>query len=407
VHELWLVARHEYRQKVETRSFLLTALSLPLLMMVLVAVAIVVTSASARTVTIGYVDRAGIIVNTEFPTTAGEKPPIQVRAFPDGATARTALERREIQAYYVLAPDYPQTHGAELYYWDASPDATVQRSFGQFMRANLAAGLPADIRQRLIAGPQVTLRSADGARSVGPGEGLNLAVPFIVAMLFVIVVMTSASYMLQMVADEKENRSIEMLVTSIGPNQLIGGKALGLMGVLLTQIGIWLLAIVLALVVGARFFEPMRSVRIPWGTLLVIGLYFIPAYALVTGLMAAIGSAVTEARQGQQIAGLINLVFMLPLFLSAMVFTAPDSPLMVALTLFPPTAFITVSLRWGLSAIPAWQMVLSWLLVLASAVFCVWAAARVFRAGMLRYGQALSLREAWAACSGALGRGAR
>ena len=269
------------------------------------------------------------------------------------------------------------------------------------------AGLPEAARQRLIEGPQVTLRSFDGARTIRAGEGLNLVIPFVVALIFVLVVMTSASYMLQVVADEKENRTVEILITSISPEQLIGGKALGLMGVALTQIAAWLVAVVLAIWVGARFVGPMRGIQVPWDTMLVIAVYFLPAYALVVGLMTVIGSAVGEPQQGQQIAGVLNMLFMLPLFVSALVFTDPNSPLMVALTLFPTTAFVTVSLRWGLSAIPAWQMLLSWSLMVASALLSVWAAARIFRAGMLRFGQRLSFGEVLAACRGGLGGRAR
>jgi ABC-2 type transport system permease protein len=64
----------------------------------------------------------------------------------------------------------------------------------------------------------------------------------------------------------------------------------------------------------------------------------------------------------------------------------------VALTLFPTTAFITVTMRWGLTVIPLWQLVVSWLLLVGSAGLSVWAAARILRVGMLRYGQRLTVR---------------
>ena len=72
----------------------------------------------------------------------------------------------------------------------------------------------------------------------------------------------------------------------------------------------------------------------------------------------------------------------------------PNSPLLVALTLFPTTAFLTVTMRWSLTVVPVWQMVLSWVLLVTTAGFSVWAAGRVLRVGMLRYGQRLDLRAA-------------
>jgi ABC-2 type transport system permease protein len=64
---------------------------------------------------------------------------------------------------------------------------------------------------------------------------------------------------------------------------------------------------------------------------------------------------------------------------------------MVAFTLFPTTAFLTVAMRWAFTDVPAWQLALSWTLLVGSALLAVWAAGRIFRAGMLRYGQSLDL----------------
>jgi ABC-2 type transport system permease protein len=116
--------------------------------------------------------------------------------------------------------------------------------------------------------------------------------------------------------------------------------------------------------------------------------------------MTAIGSSVTELRQGQQIAGLLNMIFIAPYFFIVFLFTNPDNAVFVLLTLFPTTSFVTVSLRWGATVIPMWQMILSWLLLVGSAVFAVWASARIFRTGMLHYGQDLRLRSVLGALRG-------
>jgi ABC-2 type transport system permease protein len=116
------------------------------------------------------------------------------------------------------------------------------------------------------------------------------------------------------------------------------------------------------------------------------------------GFMIVIGSAVTELQQGQQIAGILNLFFMAPFFVLVILFANPDGPLAVALTLFPTTAFLTISIRWALTAVPLWQLGLSWLFLVTSALITVWVAARVFRLGMLSYGQRLG----WASLKAAL-----
>ena len=186
---------------------------------------------------------------------------------------------------------------------------------------------------------------------------------------------------------------MEVMVTSMTPEEMIGGKSLGLISVSLTQLLIWLLTVIAGLIVGAQFVEQLRGIGVPWALLAIIALYFLPAFALVAGMMTAIGSAVTETRQGQQMSGVINLLFVAPFFFLALILANPNSPVAVALTLFPTTAFITVTMRWGLTVIPLWQMILSWLLLVSSAGLSVWAAARILRVGMLRYGQRLTLRS--------------
>jgi len=116
--------------------------------------------------------------------------------------------------------------------------------------------------------------------------------------------------------------------------------------------------------------------------------------------MIAAGSAATNLHQGEQLAGILNLFFILPLFLTILIFENPGAPIVVFFTLFPTTAFMMISLRWGVSTIPFWQMGVSWVLLVGTAVFAIWAAAKIFRAGMLRYGQPLSLKGALAILRG-------
>jgi ABC-2 type transport system permease protein len=199
--------------------------------------------------------------------------------------------------------------------------------------------------------------------------------------------------MLQVVSEEKENRTMEIMITSVTPAQLIGGKASGLLAAALTQLMIYIIAGVIGLIIAAQFIPELTYFKIPWTYLVVMALFFFPAYALIASMMLAIGAAVTDVQQGQQISGILNLVFLLPLFLLPILFTNPNNPLIIIMTLFPTTAFLTISLRWGLGSVPAWQLVASWIILVSSAVFMVWGAARIFRAGMLRYGQALSFRR--------------
>jgi ABC-2 type transport system permease protein len=404
MRELWLVAQGEYRNRVRQRSFLLGILAVPLLIIVSTGVAVLVSLGGGDNRPLGYVDRSGVLAAAVVPPPEEGEEPLEVRAYADPAAAQAALEAGEIQAYYVLPPDYLQTRTVSLYYLDRGPGVALQNQFRRFIRANLLVGQSLGARDWALEGPELTIISADGTRDWSISNIVNVIVPFAAGLFFFFAVMGSSGYMLGAVTDEKENYTIEIMVTSMTPEQLVGGKALGLMGVALTQVAIWVAVAAGALLIAAPHVPFLGNLQVPWGLLAVFGLYFLPSFALVSGLMIAIGGAVADHRQGQQIAGILNMFFVLPMLLSAIVFINPDSPVLVVLTLFPTTAMLTIMLRWGMTILPFWQLAGSWLLLVAAAGLSVWAAARIFRLGMLRYGQGLGLREALAGLRARRGR---
>jgi ABC-2 type transport system permease protein len=181
------------------------------------------------------------------------------------------------------------------------------------------------------------------------------------------------------------------MMTSVSPMQMIGGKAVGLIGVALTQVSVWLFALAIGLVVIRTQVSWFADIQVPWGTIGITALFFLPTYVLLAGLMIAVGSMVTELQHGQQIAGFFNLLFALPFFFLIMVFNNPSSAIMIALSLFPTTSMMTLAMRWGVTAVPLWEVGLSFALLCLAALGSIWLAAKIFRAGMLRYGQPLNL----------------
>jgi ABC-2 type transport system permease protein len=389
---MWLVARHQYLTMVRKRSFILVTLGFPVLIALVMAIAIFFSRGSQDQRPVGYVDQADLL----HPT-ADQDAMLDLRAFETLDDAKVALEAGEIQAVYLLPGDYLQSGRVQLYYWDDPPGDAARSRFRRLLRDSLADGVPADLRERAIGGAELVIRSADGRRQVGQDEWLAVVLPLLSGVLFMLAIMTSAGYLLQAVTTEKENRTMEVMITSLTPEQLIGGKAIGLMGVSLSQLGVWVVTVGIAAGIVTRGLKLVPLGQVPWSTLGVILAFFVPGYALVGGIMAAIGSAVTDRQQGQQVAAILNILFMAPFFLIAVILAQPNSPLMVAFTLFPLTAFLTVVLRWSVAQVPWWQLAASWLLLVASAGGSLWAAARILRAGMLRYGQRLDLRAVWAA----------
>jgi ABC-2 type transport system permease protein len=396
MRNLWLMARHEYMRLATRRTFILSTLGFPLLIALAMGLGFLLGS-RAEAASLGYVDLAGVIDPLVQPTEESET---SILAFKSEEAARAALASEEIDGFYVIPADYRENQHTQLYFGEDPPGNGAQRDFARLLRANLVVDLPESVQQRLIEGTEVTVRSADGSRTLGTGNVFGFLLPFLAAMLFIIAVMTSAGYLLQVVAEEKENRTMEILVTTMHPMALIGGKSLGLMVLALTQIAIWVAAIVVALIVGSQFWTFLQGISVPWQLIGLVAIFFVPSYALIAGLMTAIGAAVTEVRQGQQVAGMLNLLFVVPLFVLPILLEAPNGPVAIGFTLFPTTSFITVTLRWAIGSIPLWQLLASWGILVLSAVLSVWLSARIFRVGMLRYGQPLSFRTVLATLQG-------
>lgn len=400
MRNFWLMARHEYLKRVRTRGFLLATLGVPVLIVVVMVVSILVASGSQSDLPVGYVDHAGLL----DPALYAERylgdmdDRLALIPYTEEEAARIALEAGEIQGFYILPAGYPQDPQIDVYYLEEAPP---RGDFADFVRANLVARSDVPTAASwLIDGLDVTVRDAASGRELGTNSFVNIILPFGTAFFFFFAVVGSAGYLLEVVADEKENRTMEILITSMSPLQMIAGKALGLMGVALTQITLWLVAIIVGLLIAANYVAVLAGIEVPWMFLAVIGLYFLPAYALIAGMMTAIGGAVTEVQQGQQISGILNLLFIAPFFFIVLIFSSPNSPLLIFLTLFPTTSFLTVVMRYGITGIPVWQMIASWLILATTAALMLLLAARIFRLGMLRYGQRLNVQEIMATLRG-------
>jgi ABC-2 type transport system permease protein len=396
MRETWLVARHEYLGRVRQRSFLVGTLSILAIIAVITVVTAFIVLGGRDDRPVGYVDRANVF--------SGQAPALsdalEIRAYPDTTVAQAAQEAGVIQAFYLLPQDYLSRREVTLFYGKAAPDERTRAAFDDALRLALAVRAPASAQQRLIDGSRVTLRTLDGGRQIDPSSILDALLPFLAGFLFILATMSSSGYLLQALTAEKENRTAEVMITTLTPMQLVGGKSVGLMAVSLSQLAVWLAVALVAIAVAGRFVPELRGLHVSPGLVAVILLYFLPAYALIAGMMTAIGAIMPDQQQGQQIAGILNMMFFVPYFLAAIIFTNPNGPLAVALTLFPTTAFTAITVRWGMTTIPTWQLAASWLILVVSAAFTIVFAAQIFRVGMLSYGQRLELRNIRAAFGG-------
>ncbi len=382
-----LITRREYLQIIGRRSFLAVTLGFPFLLLTVMAVSILanVSGGDAPDV-LGYVDQSGVLATQR--DDPGFQPYLTVES------AEAALEAGSLEGYYVIPPEYRTGAQVYLFYWDRQPAADLQSRFDSFLRANLVAGLDPAVAARVVEGPRdVIIRSLDGDRESDARGLVSIILPFGLGLFLSFALMSGTAYLLRAVAEEKENRTIEIMTTSVSPEQLMIGKSVGLVGVALTQVVLWVAIVAGGLGVAAVFVDFPDQLAISWTSVLILAAFFLPAFTLAAALVVVLGVAVADTRQGQQMSGLISMLFLLPLFFSPLLATSPDGTLMMMLTLFPTTSMLAVAVRWGVTVVPLWQLIAAWIILAVSAELGIWAAPRIFRRGMLRYGRRMTLRN--------------
>jgi ABC-2 type transport system permease protein len=198
---------------------------------------------------------------------------------------------------------------------------------------------------------------------------------------------------------------MEILITSVSPLQLIGGKTFGLIGVGLTQMTIWIspvvLLFVLSLSVTGASLASLPKVA-SFGLLL---LTFIPTFILISAVMMLIATSVADERESQLFSSFFILPLSIPMFTFLQIIEYPNSPLAMGLSLFPITAPVTLGLRIAFTDVPPAQFLLSFLITSVCAIIAIWGASKTWRYGILRYGQGLRLREFMPAVKSRMKRG--
>ena len=392
--KFWLVAKQEYLNRILKRSFMIGTLIIPVMIAVIIGVTILIIRRSQDHRPFGYVDLSGELASAHMPVNHDGS--VEIISFKDEDSARMALDLEEIQAYHIIPEDYLNHLYVDLYYLEEPPSTRVLNDFDDFMRANILKTTPTQLQIRIIEGSNLTVKSIDRNRIFQDNQYgiITMVFPMIIGMFFLFIAMGASGYFLQVVTDEKENRTMEILITSISPIQLIGGKSVGLVAVGLTQISVWLTSIVIAWIIAQQFIESLNDIRLPWDILIIFAIFLLPSYAIIGGIMVCIGSIVTEFQEGQQISGMLSLLFTFPIFFTALVFANPNSPLLIFLSFWPTTSAMTIIMRWGFTVIPFWQISISLLICVISGIFIIWIASRLFRMGMLRYGQRITFNNA-------------
>jgi len=389
--KVWLIAQHHFLKEARSRTFLLLLFALPLFMAFATGLGYLFSVLQNGHTTLGYVDPAGWLAN---PEAAPPDPDVTLVRFETEADAHRALEAGEVDAYYLL-PASTQARLAQFVYYEP-PDYTAIRYFQDLVRRNQMAGMSPSLVERVISGAHVTVRATETNREF-PGGDPTVAhfLPLIAAAIFSFLVITTFGYLGEAVVTEKENRTMEVVVTSVSAGRLMAGKILGGLGIALLQLVVWIACLALIVAVGGTVLdiEWLRNIDPNWRDVAMVVVVALPAYLFLAALTTALGATLVETQELQQLGGLAFIVLFLPLYLLVPLSQEPNGTLALVFSFIPLTSVATIALRSLLIEVPAWQVAVAAGIALASGVSMTWLAGKAFRASMLRYGQRARWRE--------------
>jgi ABC-2 type transport system permease protein len=393
---LWQVALREITERARSKAYLVTTALTILIVLALIVLPDLFGGGTSES-TVGTVGEGNdAIVSTAVDlgnaNDEPEEPPsiaIEIIEFDDRESAIVALEEGEVDAVLVDGDEVlVESVGG---FGGSSFISGLQRAAGTVQIQAVIAEegqQAADIIEILTSDPlEVTTL---GGAEAEDGES-RTAIAYFGLLLLYLAVLLYGTWILTGVTEEKSNRVVEVLLSSIKPWQILGGKILGIGTLAIVQLMTTIVAAVVALrVTGAYDLPPIEL-----GSVLNLLLWFVIGFLIFAVLFGAAGSLVSRSEDANTIAMPMSMSAVVGFFVSITALNDPDGPVAVISTFIPLTAPFVVPVRTALEAIPAWQYIAALVICLASIVVLTFVAGRIYAGGLLRYGGRVGVREAW------------
>jgi ABC-2 type transport system permease protein len=414
--EMMIVLKREFMERVRTRGFLLTTLLLPLFMGSLTLLPALMSSGGQRTLVV--VDEAppGI---ADYVVQSLSRPPApddddaytyRLERVPGPlASVREQLNRRvraeQIDGYLYLPAGVVQGNEIEfrarnLSNFQVERDVRVAVSQAVQAARMRAQGLDVTEVATLLRPVDVqTLRVTEEGEAAESGES-SFFLGYILGMMVYVLVVLYGINVMRSVLEEKTNRIVEVIVSSMKATHLMAGKILGVGAVAILQVSIWALMGALAAIwsgdISKRLGLPadaLSNLNVdPWMLAAAVA-FFLLGFLLYAALFAAVGAAVNSEQEAQQFQTVALLPLIAPLVFIRQVISDPLGTTATALGMIPFTAPVTMPMRMAAAAVPAWQVGVSLVGTLVAVVVVAWVAGKIYRIGILSTGKKPSLRE--------------
>lgn len=346
---------------------------------------------------------------------------------------RARVKRNENELYLKLPPimieDYEQVGQPVLYFGKQKPGNAVFQKIEKKLDKAVDAfrrereGISEDQFKRSQADVELQQKKLTDDGETSSSDNIAMIVGYVICFLMYMLMGIYGSILMQGVIEEKANRVVEIIVSSVRPFQLLMGKTLAIALVGITQFLLWV--VLTGVVIGifvlispllnlgadsaaaaqasleASGPNPMANVdailieveNFNWSVLWLFPLYFLGGFFLYGSLFAAVGSAVDNVQDAQQFTFPVTLPMILPILFVVNLIQNPNGSFATFASHFPFFSPMSMMVRVSVTEVPWWEIALSLTLLIAAFMGCVWLAGRIYRTGILMYGKKPTFKE--------------
>jgi ABC-2 type transport system permease protein len=437
VRKLLAVFKREYLQTARKKSFIILTLLLPLLMAGVVVLPTMLIAKSFGEKRVAVLDGTGRLrdafepknltaaiaadgeseirrvsgrgnptaaIRPEYVAVMGD-PRTSAAPYLARLTGKDLPDERKLDGVLVIPPEVLTNPAGKLaYYTRSATDIVGQQQVADIARLALTRlrlaerGIePAVIEEVMRRTPVESIQVSRSGEQRKGGE-LNVLIGFVFAALLLVPMIIYGVEIMRGIVQEKTDRIVEILISSMSPVQLLGGKILGLAAVGLTQVSVWMaMGGVVAGATGGMAAAAGLNLGpfLRWSILPYFFVFYVLGYMIYVCVYAVSGAITNSEKEAQQAATVPMLIILLPWFLLMPIIMNPDSRLATVLSMIPLFTPITMFVRVLVSEPPFWQVGASIALTIATITFLFWAAAKIFRVGILSYGKRPTIPEIW------------
>jgi len=403
---VWAVIRREYLQRVRSKWFVAATVGGPLFLSAMIVVPAYFASQGSRDAReVAVVDGTGVLYERLAPQLAeGGWDVREERWRVNVVTELREAADNNLLGGFLLLDELTLETGEAILYTKDRPSAIRQVT----LRSTISlAALEYQLEQQgvdadaMLSGGELRIEmlSEEGADIEDP----EFVVAYMGAFLLYMVIMLYAVAVMRATLEEKTNRIVEVIISSMKPWHLMLGKILGVGAVSMTQMGIWLLSGVLMFTMGLPMLISARPEMasmaeaiefLPgFGLLALFVGYFVFGFFMYSALYAAVGAMCNSDEEAQQAQWPIIMLLIIPIVMVTNVIENPSSTIAITLSLVP---LFSPILMWGRVAgggVPAWQIGLSFVLMLFAIFAIAWVAGRIYKVGILMAGKRATLPE--------------